>query len=77
MICKITRRELKAEAERLDAELFGKNIYDYENKRGNYCKDNGYYSEGIAYSAGVYDNIGRIDKIVDRDGKTIKYIYWA
>lgn len=77
MICKITRRELKAEAERLGAEKFGNNIYQYEAKRGDYCHDNGYYSDGIAYSAGTYGNIGRIDKIVDKDNKTIKYIYWA
>lgn len=77
MICKITRRELKAEAERLDAEKFGGNIYQYEAKREEYCKENGYYSDGIAYSAGTYGNTGRIDKIVDKDNKTIKYIYWA
>lgn len=77
MICKISRRDLKAEAERLEAEKFGGNIYQYEAKRGDYCNDNGYSYEGIAYSGGTYGNIGRIDKITDRDNKLIKYIYWA
>lgn len=77
MICKITKRELKAEAERLNAEQFGKNIYQYEQKRGDYCKEHGFYSDGYAYSAGTYGNNGRIDKIIDKDNKTVKYIYWA
>lgn len=77
MICKITRRELREEAERLDAEKFGRNIYDYEANRENYCKEHGYYSDGVAFAGGTYGNIGRIDKIVDKDGKKVKYIYWA
>lgn len=77
MICKIARRDLKIEAERLNAERFGNNIYQYEQKRGEYCQEHGYCYDGIAYSGGTYGNIGRIDKITDRNNNMVKYIYWA
>lgn len=78
MICKMSRRDLRAEAIRLNAETISRaNIYDYENERGKLCHDNGWSYHGYAYAEGTYGNIGRIDEICDSEGRTIKFVYWA
>lgn len=85
MICKMSKKALRIEAERLGAEeILGKrsNIYNYENARYNECRNNGYTYEGVAYSAGTFGNTGRIDRLVEYDPKTetwkhIKYIFYT
>ena len=85
MICKISRKDLRAEAERLGAEeICGHktNIYKYEQARGELCKELGATYEGIAFSCGTYGNTGRLDKIEKYDAKTdswhkIKYIFYT
>lgn len=79
MICKLSRKDLKAEAERLDAERISRaNIYDYENERGKLCGRDGEWDyDGIAYSAGTYGNIGRLDRLTNRKTGEERYIYWA
>lgn len=80
MIVKLSKRDLKEEAERLDAEnILGRksNIYQYENARYEECRKLGATYEGIAYSAGVYGNTGRIDRIQKPNGETIKFIFYT
>lgn len=85
MIVKMSKKELRLEAERLEAEeILGKksNIYKYENARYNECRNNGWTYEGVAYSAGALGNTGRIDKLVEyvpktESWKTIKYIFYT
>lgn len=85
MICKMSKKALRIEAEHLGAEeILGKrsNIYNYENARYNECRNNGYTYEGVAYSAGTFGNTGRIDRLVEYDPKTetwkhIKYIFYT
>lgn len=81
---KMSRKALRAEAERLGAvELMKyenhpvKNIYDYENERDRICRMFKCCYYGVAYSAGTYGNIGRIDKIVDSDGEIIDYAFYT
>lgn len=50
-----TRKQLKLEAERLNAEKVAGNIYDYENYL------HGKNHKCIAYSHGLYGNNGRLD----------------
>lgn len=85
MIVKLSKRALKEEAERLGAiEILGRksNIYNYENARYNECKKLKCTYEGVAYSAGIVGNTGRIDKLTQYDPKSdswhdIKYIYYV
>lgn len=80
MICELSRKQLKIEAERLDAErISDKNIYDYETKRYELCntRTGEWDYEGIAYAGGTYGNIGRLDKITHRKTGEVKYIFWA
>lgn len=67
MIERISKRSLRAEAERLQAEeICGRktNIYNYEATRYEKCKELGATYEGVAYSAGIIGNTGRLDKII-------------
>ena len=79
MICKISKRDLKVEAERLGAERISRlnNIYAYEEARYQECKKLDATYEGVAYSGGTYGNTGRLDKITGKNGETIKYTFYA
>lgn len=80
MICEMSRKALRAEAERLDAERISRrNIYDYEAEREKLCnpRTGEWDYEGIAFAGGTYGNIGRLDKITHRKTGEVKYIYWA
>lgn len=81
---KMSKKALRAEAERLGAvELMKgedhpvKNIYDYENERDKLCGAFQYCYYGEAYSAGMYGNTGRIDKLVDTNGEIVDYIFYT
>ena len=85
MTTRISKRDLRQLAEELGAEeILGRksNIYKYEDARYNECKRNGWSYECIAYSAGVYGNTGRIDKLVNYNAKSekwelVKYIFYT
>lgn len=68
----VTKKQLKAIANQLKAEVIAKNIYNYENVIYDTVVQ--YHNDGIsagneiiAYSAGIYGNNGRIDKIINYD----------
>lgn len=82
---KTSKRALREEAQRLNAEeILGRksNIYNYENARGNLCKELEATYQGVAYSGGTYGNTGRLDEIVKFNPKTdewehIKFIFYT
>lgn len=76
----VSKKSLRAFAESIEAkEILGRksNIYQYEKARYERCKELGATYTGMAYSAGIYGNTGRIDKLVSPDGKTIEYIFYT
>lgn len=80
MICEMSRKALRIEAERLGAKRISRmNIHDYEAERGKLCdpRTGEWDYEGIAYAGGTYGNIGRLDKITNRKTGDVEYIYWA
>lgn len=81
---KMSKKALKAEAERLDAVRLmkgenrpAKTIYDYERERDMLCEKLNYRYYGVAYSVGTYDNTGRIDKIVDKNGEIVDFVFYT
>ena len=77
----ITRKQLKALATQLGAQNIATNIYNYENNLYDLCKvlsvnKVDYCSEIIAYSAGLYGNNGRIDKIHNNDEDRTIFVCW-
>lgn len=78
----MTRKQLKALANNLGAVPIAKNIYKYENAlyelvKLNCMEDKECISKIIAYSAGIYGNSGRIDKILFNDNDIPDmYVCW-
>lgn len=79
---RITKKELKALANNMGAVKIAENVYSYENKVYDLIK--AYFdvkeyctNKLVAYSAGVYGNNGRIDRLVfEDDDIPDMYVCW-